>query len=139
MAAAAGGMVVGVRVEPRTEMGTGWIMNGVRTWHGRCVHPKMYVVPERIQAIVARANPRGLGYGRGRRCGRLVLALCLCIALHFLEEPTYGAAPRDDFRVRVVEGVAADGQTTCWETFHACAEGEELEAARVGIVERKAG
>jgi hypothetical protein len=35
--------------------------------------------------------------------------LCLGIALHFLEEPSYCAAPRDDFRVRVVERVAAYG------------------------------
>jgi hypothetical protein len=39
----------------------------------------------------------------------LVLTLCLGIALHFLEEPSYCAAPRDDFRVRVVERVAAHG------------------------------
>jgi hypothetical protein len=82
------------------EMGMGMI---VRTWYGRCVHPKMYVVPEHIQAVVARANPRGLGRGM------VVLTLCSGIALHFLEEPPYCAAPRDDFRVRVVERVAAYG------------------------------
>jgi hypothetical protein len=39
----------------------------------------------------------------------VLLTLCLGIALHFLEEPSYRAAPRDDFRVRVVERVAAHG------------------------------
>jgi hypothetical protein len=90
-------MAVGC-VEPR-KVGNG-NENGnetiARTWYGRCVHPKMYVVPEFVQAVVARANPRGL-------------TLCLGIALHFLEEPPYCAAPRDDFRVRVVERVAAYG------------------------------
>jgi hypothetical protein len=41
--------------------------------------------------------------------GMLVLTLCLRIALHFLEELSYWAAPRDDFRVRAVEHVAAYG------------------------------
>ncbi|KAF8488325.1 hypothetical protein F5888DRAFT_1809771 [Russula emetica] len=44
----------------------------------------MYVVPEHIQAIVARANPRGRGM--------LVLTLCLGIALHFFKEPSYSEA-----------------------------------------------
>jgi hypothetical protein len=109
-----------------------------RTWNGRCVHPKTYVVPERIQAICARANPRAaapLGIG----------SLVLWwpgnsnIALHLLEEPSYRAAPRDDFRVRVVQRVAACGQTVGREALHARAEGEEPDAARVGVVQREAG
>ena len=44
----------------------------------------MYVVPEHIQAIIARANPRGRGM--------LVLTLCLGIALHFFKEPLYSEA-----------------------------------------------
>jgi len=39
----------------------------------------------------------------------VLLTLCSGIALHFLEEPSYCAAPRDDFRVRVVERVTAYG------------------------------
>jgi hypothetical protein len=115
--AAAGGMVgVCGAEEGRRNEGTQreWERDNerdcIRTWHGGCVHPKMYVVPEHIQAIVAHANPRGLvGRGSGRGRGMLVLTLCLGIALHFLEEPSYCAAPRDDFRVRVVERVAAHG------------------------------
>ena len=28
-----------------------------RTWHGRCIHPKMHVVPERIRPISPLTNP----------------------------------------------------------------------------------
>ena len=113
-----------------------------RTWHGRCIHPKTYVFTERIQSICARANPRGLG-----PCGlKLLLVRCLCstlgtgnIALHLFEEPPYSTAPRNDFRVRVVERVAAYGQTMGREALHARAEGEQQDAARVKVVQRKAG
>jgi len=60
-------------------------------------------------------------------------------ALHLLEEPSYRPAPRDDFRVRVVERVAALGQAMDRETLDARAEGEEPEATRAGIVQREAG
>jgi hypothetical protein len=80
-----GGMAVRAWSQGRKKarIGNGNGMN-VRTWHGRCIHPKMYVVPEHIQAIVARANPRGRGM--------LVLTLCLGIALHFFKEPSYSEA-----------------------------------------------
>jgi hypothetical protein len=74
---------------------SGMEMMNVRTWYGQCVHPKMYVVPECIQAIIAHANLRRL-------------TLCLGIALHFLEEPPYRAAPHDDFHVRVVEHITVN-------------------------------
>ncbi len=106
----------------------------VRTWHGRCVHPKMYVVPERIQPICAHANPVGRGHGILIQC----LTSCLGITLYFFEEPSNCAAPRDNFRMRVMECIATYGQTTSRETFHASAEGDELDAARVLVVERKA-
>ena len=122
-------------------MGNG---NGMRrrTWHGRCIHPKMYVVPERIQAICARTDPRGLGPGGLK----LLLVRCLCstlgtgnVALHLFEEPPYSTAPRNDFRMRVVERVATYGQTMGRETLHARAERQQADAARVGVVQRKAG
>ena len=104
-----------------------------RTWHGRCIHPKMYVVPERIQAICARANPRIIG-------GLSLLLLGTDnIALHLFEEPPYSTASREDFRVRVVERVAAYGQTVGREALHARAEREQPDATRVGVVQRKAG
>ena len=99
---------------------------------------KTYVVPERIQAICARANPRAAAAPLG--IGSLVLILWPGdIALHLLEEPSYRAAPRDDLRVRVVQRVAACGQTVRREALHARAEGDEPDAACVGVVQRKAG
>ena len=104
-----------------------------RTWYGRCIHPKMYVVPERIQAICARANPRSIG-------GLSLLLLGTGnIALHLFEEPPYSTASCEDFRVRVVERVAAYGQTMGREALHARAEREQPDATRVGVVQRKAG
>lgn len=125
-----------------------------RTWHGRCIHPKLYVVPERIQPISARANPRvGLGLDRLKPRTLLIfifiLILCSCsiltstpgtrIALHLFKKPSYRAAPRDDLRMRVVERIAMPRETMGREALDARAEGEEPYAVRAGIVQHEAG
>jgi hypothetical protein len=71
--------------------------------------------------------------------GMLCSGPCPCVALDLLEEPSYGAAPRDHFGVRVVKRVAALWQAGGREALGACAEGEEPRAARVRVVQREAG
>jgi hypothetical protein len=112
----------------------------------------LYVVPERIQPISARANPRvGLGLDRLKPRTILIFIFILCscsiltstpgtrIALHLFKKPSYRAAPRDDLRMRVVERIAMPRETMGREALDARAEGEEPYAVRAGIVQREAG
>lgn len=114
-----------------------------RTWHGRRVHPEAYAVPERehgpagLLRALTRGQPGGCrGRGGGATCVRVPVG---SHALRLFEQPSYRAAPRDHLRVRIVQGVAVRGQTTGREALRACAEGEQLRASRMGIVQRESG
>jgi hypothetical protein len=98
----------------------------------------MNVIPERIQTIRARIHPRLL---LTPLCLTLAsgIAIALALAQHLLEKPPHRPTPRDDLRMRVMERLAAPGQTMRRETLRARAEGEEPHAARARIVQRKAG
>ena len=60
-------------------------------------------------------------------------------ALRLFEQPPHRAAPRDHLRVRVVQGIASRGQTAGREALRTHAEGEQLGASRMRIVQREGG